>query len=366
VGNLKKISLIIPLYNVEKYVFRAAESIKSQAFDGLEIVLVDDGSTDKSLETCESLLAGLDVKSVRQKNAGPGGARNTGILNATGEYIMFLDSDDFLMPNAFSSILSLLENESPDVLFGRYHLWTKHKGLIHAKQVDPCSTNELKGRIEYILCSQPEATWCPVRYICRCKHLLEHSVFFETNVLCEDVKWTIDLLMAIENNNGKISFLAEPFYVYFHRRPGSTMTTTSVKRLLDLNNIVSELLEVFKERHSLYRVLVFEHFFYINEYCLFGRSDRKQIFESYQKLLPKYHHSGSFPLRVAGRMQNRFLFFILSLGLYSVKMLRRALLYVKWAIKGRPRVEVPTYNSLLIEVVETESPIVGTKTSNVV
>jgi len=350
-----KLSIIIPLYNVQDYVFRAAKSIAHQAFDGLEIILVDDGSYDNSLDTCMSYLEGLEVVAVRQKNAGPGGARNTGIINASGEYIMFLDGDDFLLPNAFDRILTMLNKDAPDVLFGRYHLWTEKKGLTSAKKVNTPPPDDPKSRTEYILCNQPEAAWCPIRYICKREFLLEHLIFFETDVLCEDVKWSLDLLMAVENNNGKISFLPEPFYAYFYRRPGSTMTTHSVKRLVDLNNVVLRLLEVYKERPLIYRVLVSESFFYVNEYCLFARADRKRIHEAYRNVLPAYHRSGFFVHRIAGKLQNKFMFYLMSVGLYSIKMLRRGVIHLRWRLKGSPRMEVPSHNNIIVEISHVET-----------
>ena len=345
------------------YAYKAASSIAKQAFEGLEVVLVDDGSTDYSLECFMEYLVNVKVISIRQENTGPGGARNTGIKNASGEYIMFLDGDDFLLPNAFRNILTVLEDERPVVLFGLYHLWSDKKGLTYTKKASTPPSDCPKSITEHILGSQPEASWCPVRYICRREFVLEHNIFFETNMLCEDVKWSIDLLMTVENNCGDISFLPEPFYAYNHRRKGSTMNTYSVKRILDLNNVIVRLLKDYKYRPSLCRVLVWESFFYINEYCLFDRADRKQIIEGYRKVLPLYSLSGFLPHRIAGKFRNSPVFYVMSLVLFSVKIARRAWIHLCWVLKGKPHVEVPFYHDTDILITLAEQVSVEAETS---
>ncbi|MCL1999350.1 MAG: glycosyltransferase family 2 protein, partial [Turicibacter sp.] len=118
---MTKLSVIIPMYNVGEYVRRAAESLLIGGVeDWLEVIAVDDGSTDDTISICEESFGNFaNFQLISQPNTGPGGARNTGITAATGEYIMFLDGDDFLLPNALQNILALLEKENPTVLFGR-------------------------------------------------------------------------------------------------------------------------------------------------------------------------------------------------------------------------------------------------------
>ena len=102
-GNNKiKISLIIPVYNVEKYLFKALSSVENQSFDksNLEVIIIDDGSRDSSVdiikEFCER---NINFKFLSQENSGPAIARNTALKIAQGEYIAFLDSDDYLEKN---------------------------------------------------------------------------------------------------------------------------------------------------------------------------------------------------------------------------------------------------------------------------
>ena len=90
-----KVSVVIPVYNVMPYLERCVQSVVRQTYQNLEIILVDDGSTDGSGKLCDKI-AGTDqrIRVIHQKNQGLSGARNTGIRQATGEYVVFLDSDD--------------------------------------------------------------------------------------------------------------------------------------------------------------------------------------------------------------------------------------------------------------------------------
>ena len=107
-GNNSLVSVIIPVYQAEKYLWRCVESVMRQSYKNIEIILVDDGSTDKSPAICDNL-ARMDkrIKTVHQNNSGISGARNTGLQNAAGEYIAFLDSDDFIHRHFIKYLLYL-------------------------------------------------------------------------------------------------------------------------------------------------------------------------------------------------------------------------------------------------------------------
>ena len=92
-----KISVIIPVYNAENYVSRCIESVLAQTYNDWQMILVDDGSKDKSLEICQKYAdADNRISVMHQENAGPGIARNAGIAEASGSYVVFIDSDDYI------------------------------------------------------------------------------------------------------------------------------------------------------------------------------------------------------------------------------------------------------------------------------
>ncbi|HEY9853029.1 MAG TPA: glycosyltransferase family 2 protein [Leptolyngbyaceae cyanobacterium] len=110
---MKKVSVIIPTYNVEKYIAAAVNSVLAQTYQNFELLIVDDESPDRSVEICQQF-TDPRIKIISQKNRGLAGARNTGIRHASGEYLAFLDGDDLWLPEMLEKNIAHLEN-SPDV-----------------------------------------------------------------------------------------------------------------------------------------------------------------------------------------------------------------------------------------------------------
>ena len=112
----EKISVIVPCYSVEKYLNRCVDSILNQTYENLEVLLIDDGSTDKTYELCEAYLNKDNrVKVIHQKNMGLSGARNTGIENATSSYYVFIDSDDEILKDMIEVLYDLLKKYEADI-----------------------------------------------------------------------------------------------------------------------------------------------------------------------------------------------------------------------------------------------------------
>ena len=140
-----KLSIIVPIYNVAPYLKKCVDSLLQQDISNYEIILVDDGSTDNSGVIADELTAypqplpkekGVSMKVIHQENAGLSAARNTGIAAAQGEYIMFVDSDDYLQPNVLRMLIEQIERDNLDVLRFRYQnvresgeAFVPHKGM---------------------------------------------------------------------------------------------------------------------------------------------------------------------------------------------------------------------------------------------
>ena len=135
------ISIIMPVYNVEKYLARCLESAIRQTFprNKYEIICVNDGSTDNSLEILERYAEQFpNIKIINQKNSGPAAARNRGILEAQGKYVLFIDSDDFITLNALKILYNYAEQNNSDVVifdFYRDIPGVKNPKIRHQKRV---------------------------------------------------------------------------------------------------------------------------------------------------------------------------------------------------------------------------------------
>ena len=117
------VSIIIPVYKVEEYLDRCVESVVNQTYTNLEIILVDDGSPDRCPQMCDDWAKKDDrIRVVHQQNKGLSGARNTGIREAKGEYVYFLDSDDEITHDCIETLLKPLEIHCFDFVMGDYEL----------------------------------------------------------------------------------------------------------------------------------------------------------------------------------------------------------------------------------------------------
>lgn len=209
-----KISVIVPVYKVEKYIERCLESILKQDFTDYELILVNDGSPDKSAEICEEYAKEYsNIVLLHQKNQGQSKARNTGIENAKGEYILFLDSDDYIEQGMFKHLIYITEKYNADVVSSH------HKDDYDGKIV-------VKDNFDDFECTGVEAT----------KHVLEGKKIpgtacaklirkdclgdlkFQIGRIYEDAIFTAELFLKVK----KVYVSSEQFYVYYHRKNSST------------------------------------------------------------------------------------------------------------------------------------------------
>lgn len=126
---MEKISIIVPIYNVERYLRDCIDSILNQTYANLEIILVNDGSTDTSLDICkEYAVKNKNIKIVDKKNGGLSDARNAGLEKATGKYIMFVDSDDFLTPNSCELLYNAIKEHDVEFVSANF-IFTNNEGI---------------------------------------------------------------------------------------------------------------------------------------------------------------------------------------------------------------------------------------------
>ena len=241
--NMKKFSVIIPVYNVEEYVVRCVESVVNQdTSSDFEVILIDDGSTDKSGQLCDELAKKSNkIVVIHQQNAGIGAARNAGIACAKGEFLLFIDSDDFWEPNTISEIESKI---SPKVDVVRYQYWrvfedgTKQEG-------ENISIPQGESGKEY-LHDLFDQNRFPISFVWlyawRTSILKDNGIVFdETLSISEDYKFVYDVLPMVRSIVGTSEKLCN--YVV---RQGSATFSLSAKKLADNLNCKAEVFRRYK------------------------------------------------------------------------------------------------------------------------
>ena len=218
------VSVIVPVYNVEEYLGRCVESILAQTYSNLEVILVDDGAKDSSGTICDAF-AEKDprVRVIHKENGGLSSARNAGIDAATGDWLEFVDSDDWLEPDAVGSMLELaLTHQVELVVGGRWDVsaktGNKKRGLC-PKMQEVISGEELVSRI--FRWDHCDSSACDKLFARR----LFREVRFPVGVVCEDVP----IMYKIVLDAGRAVLLDKPIYHYFHRMGSISYTGISEK-----------------------------------------------------------------------------------------------------------------------------------------
>lgn len=212
-----KISVIIPVYNVVAYLEQCVESVLNQTCREIEIILVDDGSTDGSGMLCDVYaLKDQRVKVIHQQNQGLSCARNAGIRAACGDYILFVDSDDYIETESCTRFLTVLDTGDYDLV--------RAKSFVTGPQGDePKSTPKTDSTISftgaefmYRAMKKGNMRMCVPYSLYKRAFILDNDLWFEPGLLHEDELWTPQALLA----SGKIC--AWNYYFYHHReREGS-------------------------------------------------------------------------------------------------------------------------------------------------
>lgn len=202
-----KLSVIIPVYNVEKYIVECLDSVVKQSVDNVEVICVNDGSTDNSLEVLQEYEKKYNFIYVySKKNGGLSSARNYGIEKATGDYIFFLDSDDLLADcNCFSFIKKILKKEKVDILYFDgccfFEEGLENKGNNRERYSNAYRRKESygfyqKGKFLFADFVQKGEYYCQVSLQCISKvFLVENKIFFSTGLLYEDNLFTFKAIL---------------------------------------------------------------------------------------------------------------------------------------------------------------------------
>lgn len=307
------ISVIIPVYKVEPYLHQCVDSILDQTFRDFEIILVDDGSPDKCPAICDEYEKQDNrIKVIHKDNGGLSDARNSGIKNSTGKYLIFVDSDDYLVSN---ECLGKLADNIKNTYYNLYFLNNvvsdnselianiqKPEILDTAHFVKNCSNNKYKRITAW--------TWA-----CKRTFIIKNNLFFYKGIYHEDEEWFPRLILSLKKSD-KILVNNDNFYFYRLNRKGAITDGIKNKNIKDKLFIIDQIIKL-EENLSLSKETQFQKNFLrtraaqIMRFILvFG----KNIYQSDDSLFDdvKKHY---IVLRKSPKLKHRLYYVLLMVGL---------------------------------------------------
>lgn len=311
------VSVIIPLYNAEKYIGDCLESILAQTFQNFEVIVVDDCSTDNSVAIVDSYakkFGGRLVLSHMEKNSGSGAMpRNKGMILSRGEYLFNMDNDDLITKTALEEMYTLIKNHDVDFVYlERYYEASSDlsEKRVHAIQaggfVDKpiLETGDLEEKVKALLNHRYWVTpWC--KFVKR-NLIIENELFFPDLLIGDDNVWTTGLIFCARK------ILRVPNIVYIYRLAENSMTRTEKTPEQEinfwLNSIILGLksLDNFMSKHEFfqtnpqYRYAVLEDFLVERFYIIFKKSLELQPFAVYETIKQEFGKNlGEYDVLVA-------------------------------------------------------------------
>lgn len=298
---MDKVSIIVPIYNIEAYLGRCVDSLLAQDYDNIEIVLVDDCSTDNSAEIAKEYAQKYTERCrfvQREKNGGASAARNTGIENSTGEWLTFVDSDDWVTENYVTVMMEVAVNGNMDIVINTS--WYKYfdSGKIyeegHSRFIQTKSSH--KEKVALLRFSATRALWKRELYI-------KYNIRFPEDIWrCEEICTAVPLF----TRTNKIAIVNVPTYYYFQR---STSLSNQNKKNVDLSFYPKALERMFElsekgfeeelEFHAISEMM----YGMITIMIRSGRSNGeiKSHVNKFDKQFPTWHKNKYIPTLVKGK-----------------------------------------------------------------
>ena len=226
-----KYSVIVPVYNVENYLPRCIDSLLAQNYADLEILLIDNGSNDQSGQICENYAAQFsNITAYHIPNKGVGSARNFGLSKAKGEFICFVDADDYLVGNLFSDVESQLDSQLDLLVFSYYNSIEKNLSEID-RSAKILPTEGKKDKSDFIALFQElfltDMMYTVWNKIYRREFLEEHQIVFESYELGEDVRFNLSVYQHVNT----VFLVKSAYYVYVSGRVDSAMGQYNPNRM---------------------------------------------------------------------------------------------------------------------------------------
>lgn len=211
---MPRLSVIVPVYKVEKYIHKCVDSILNQTFKDFELILIDDGSPDNCSEICDEY-AKKDsrVRVIHKENGGQSSARNRGLDIAKGEIIGFVDSDDDIEVNMYKNLIDYMDREKLDIVFCDVYLVRGDRVREQSMYSENKVLNNIQGLKDNLICKIDNAVWNKIY-----KKTIFNNLRFTEGIVYEDVR----IMYKVFSKSQKSGYLKQSLY-YYYKRPNSTI-----------------------------------------------------------------------------------------------------------------------------------------------
>ena len=227
ISDRRAISIIIPVYNAEKYLKQCIESIIEQFFRNYEIILIDDGSTDSSGNICDSYSKKWEfIRTIHTENKGVSAARNTGIKESVGEYLLFVDSDDYIINGSLERLYKVCKDHDLDMVRGKYQVYEEaaaiFKSPIDYKKVSYLDKKMSSADYFNLAIEENKYEVVPWLGLYKRQFIVNNNLWFRENSRMEDHEFTLKCL--IKQPSAMIMQIDYMFYVYRKHERSITKT----------------------------------------------------------------------------------------------------------------------------------------------
>lgn len=232
---MPKFSIIVPVYNVEKFIQQCLESVMVQNYSNYECIIVDDGSLDNSVAIAEKIIGNRsNFRIVHQANRGLSAARNTGIREALGEYIILLDSDDFIDEDSLVHLDELIDREGADVFCFNINEYYEDNDSVNLRKIGCLSMLYERNKFFDKYNNTKGYVSAAVNFIVRREFFLDKQIWFENGLFHEDELWVPLMLSKTE------SIYYESWAYYCNRcgRLNSITQSKNIEKLFDKLKII--------------------------------------------------------------------------------------------------------------------------------
>ena len=275
-----KFSLIIPAYNVEKYIKKCLDSVLNQTYNNYEIIIINDGSTDNTSKILESYKSNKKIKIINQENKGLSNARNTGVSNAKGDYILFIDSDDFIE----KELLEILNKTIKDEDLVRFQIKILDETNKIIKEYKEETFNNLNGIEAFNKLSKYNLVELAVCYAYKKDTFLKNNYKFEEKTYHED----FGLIPYIIISSKKVTSINYIGYNYLQRKNSIMNNTDYEKEIKKSNDVLKHYKNLIKWSQNIEGDLTIYKSFIANSVILKSLNLKEKDYKNYIKKLKEY------------------------------------------------------------------------------